>query len=295
MFRVIESMPANWCQEVLGDWVNLMGHQKAAYDMLTRLYTPETITQSDFLLKVLLWYVRFDMFVGFQSGGESVLSQDWYVVVHNHYYERAQENPQDLGLRYEERFAFSRLAAKDSGDLFARKSKGLLSDEAFGKQLAELSARVDALDKHIHPILLDPKDKIQNFPGTPDPDSIVNAHEPGVLWGGDRWTSNYLVMDMYGIMFMHQISKGMALRKPFDPSCIENAFRAAQAFEAIRTYPNAPPGAVIEAQATMAIASIFMPKDAKTINWLRHEFVKIETAGYVNNSPCVLFCNGVRY
>jgi len=261
-----------------------MGHQKAAYDMLIRLYTPETITQSDFLLKVLLWYIRFDLFVGFQSGGESVLSQDWYVAVHNHYYQRAQEAPENLGWRYEERFAYSRLAAKDSNDLFSRKAKGQLGDEAFMKQLAELSARIDGLDKHIHPILLDPKDKVQSFPGAPDQDSIVNPHEPGILWDGERWTSNYLVMDMYGIMFMHHISISMALRKPFDPACIEKAFRAAQAFEAIRTYPNAPPGAVIEAQATMAIASIFMPKDAKTTSWCRRQFVKIESAGYVERS-----------
>jgi hypothetical protein len=260
-----------------------MGHQKAAYDMLIRLYTPETITQSDFLLKVLLWYIRFDLFVGFQSGGESVLSQDWYVAVHNHYYQRVQDDLEDLSMRYEERFAFSRLAAKDSNDLFSRKAKGQLSDEAFGKQLAELSARIDGLDKHIHPILLDPKDKVQSFSGTPDPDSIVNPHEPGILWDGDRWTSNYLVMDMYGIMFMHHISISMALRRPFDPAYIAKAFQAAQAFEAIRTYPNAPPGAVIEAQATMAIASIFMPKDAKTTNWCRRQFVKIESAGYVDD------------
>jgi hypothetical protein len=66
----------------LGDWVNLMGHQKAAHEMLTRLYTPETIVKSDFLLKVVFWYVRFDLFVGFQSVGGAVLSRDWYVAVH---------------------------------------------------------------------------------------------------------------------------------------------------------------------------------------------------------------------
>ncbi|KAF2684363.1 hypothetical protein K458DRAFT_302760 [Lentithecium fluviatile CBS 122367] len=279
MFLTILQLAA--IEEVLGDWVNLMGHQKAAYDMLTRLYTPETITQSEFHLKVLLWYIRFDLFVGFQSGGESVLSRDWYVAVHDHYHNKAEGNPDDLNSRYEERFAYSRLAAKDSNDLFSRKGKGLLSDEVFMQQLAELNARIDGLDKHIHPMLLDPKDKVKSFPGTPDHDSIVNPYEPGILWDGPHWTTNYLVMDMYGIMFMHHISISMAMRKPFDHAYVEKAFRAAQAFEAIRNYPHAPPGAIIEAQATMAIASIFMPKDKKTTDWCRRQFVRIESAGYI--------------
>jgi hypothetical protein len=258
-----------------------MGHQKAAYDMLTRLYTPETITQSEFLLKVLLWYTRFDLFVGFQSGGESVLSQDWYVAVHNHYVAGVQRQPDNLGLGYEERFSYSRLVAKESCDLFARKAKGLLSDEAFMQQLTEVSAKIERLEKDIDPILLDPKDKVQSIPGTLDPESVVDYHEPGIIWDGPRWTTNYLILDMYGIMFMHHISLCMAMRKPFEEEYVDKAYKAIQAFQAILNYPKAPPGALIEAQATMAIASIFMPKREETTTWCRKQFVKVEAAGYV--------------
>src|SRR6186713_2524290 len=105
---------------MLGDWVNLMGHQKAAYEILTRLYTPHSIMQTELLRKVLLWYTRFDLFVGFQSGGESVLGRDWYVAAHDYYAQKAREDPDNLTLKYEERFSYSRLVAKDSSDLFAR-------------------------------------------------------------------------------------------------------------------------------------------------------------------------------
>jgi hypothetical protein len=79
---------------MLGDWVNLMGHQKAAYDMLIRLYSPKTIIRSDFLLKVSLWYTRFDLFVGLQSGSEAVLSHDWYEAIHEFYAQKASEQPE---------------------------------------------------------------------------------------------------------------------------------------------------------------------------------------------------------
>lgn len=258
-----------------------MGHQKAAYEILTRLYTPQTITQTELLRKVLLWYIRFDLFVGFQSGGESVLGREWYVVMHDYYAQKAHEDPDDLTLKYEERFAYSRLVAKDSSDLFARKAKGLLSDEAFMAQLPILDEQVKNLDKNIDPVLLDPSGYITNFPGKPDPEGIVNPYEPNVIWDGSQWTSNYLLLDMWGIIFVYNIQVSMAMRKPFDPSMAQKAYRVAQVFEAVCAYPNGPPGAIIEAQASLAIATLFLPKDPKTVQWCRRTFAKIESAGYV--------------
>lgn len=267
---------------MLGDWVNLSWHQKAAYDALTRLYTPETIIQSEFMRKVLLWYIRFDLFVGFQSGGESVLGREWYVVLYDYYAQKARENPEDIGMKYEERFGYSRLAAKDANDLFARKARGQLTDEKFMDELPKVANRINNLDKNIDPSLLDPSEHVANLSGEPDPDDIVNPFEPNIIWSGKQWTTNYLIMDMYGIICMFQIQISHALRKPFDPDLKNKARRVAQVFEAICLYPKAPPGAIIEAQASLAIATLFLPKDPKTIQWCRRTFAKIESAGYVS-------------
>jgi hypothetical protein len=256
-----------------------MGHQKAAHEILTRLYTPETITQSHLLRKVLLWYIRFDLFVGFQSGGESVLGREWYVTVHDYYARKSLEEPDNLGLMYEERFSWSRLVAKDSGDLFARKAKGLLTDEDFMAQFPKISENINNLDKFIDPRLTEPNGYVTSLPGKPDPDDIVNPYEPEVIWGGERWTSNYLMLDMNGIIFMHNVSIARALRKPVDPAMTQRAYRTAQIFEAICAYPHAPGGAIIEAQATLAIATLFLPKDPKIVQWCRRTFAKIEASG----------------
>lgn len=266
-------------QELLGDWVNLMGHQKAAKEMLTQLYDTKTITQSPFLLKVVLWYSRFDLFVGLQSGGEAILSHDWYVAVHEHYKKEVREHPDDIGLKYDERFAYSRLVAKESSDFFFRKGKGLISDAEFMEQLPKLSEKVHGLETIIDPMLMDPKHKIHTIAGTPDPDSIVNSFEPNLLFGGKFWTSNYLRLDMWGIIFMFNLSTSMALQKPPEPEVTTRAFQAAQLFEAIRKYPDAPPGAMIEAQACFAIATLFLPKDPKTVQWCRKTLASIESAG----------------
>lgn len=256
-----------------------MGHQKAAKEMLTQLYDTKSITQSPFLLRVILWYSRFDLYVGFQSGGDAILSRDWYVAVHDHFVRETRAHPNDLGLRYDERFAYSRLVAKDSSDFFAKKGKGLISDAEFMEQLPLLAERVHALETNIDPMLQDPKQKVHMIPGSPDPDSVVNAFEPDLIWGGDYWTSNYLKLDMWGIIIMFNLSSSLALQRPPEPEVTNIALRTAQLFEAIRKYPDAPPGAVVEAQSPFAIATMFMPKDPKTVQWCRKTLGMVESAG----------------
>lgn len=264
---------------MLGDWVNLMGHQKAAFEMLTRLYTPQSITESDFLLKVFSWYIRFDLMVGFQSGGEAVLGREWYVAVHERYAQKVAENPEDVGMQYEERFAYSRTVAKDSNDLFARTGKGLVSPQDFMQQLPRLKEQVEGLQTTVFPKLLDPSYKVSCIPGSAEPSDIVDAYEPNIIWKGPLWTSNYLCLDTWGIIFMFNISVSMALKQPLDPALAKSAYRIIQIFEAMRTYPDAPPGTILEAQVCFAIATLFLPKDAKTVSWCRKRFANIEAAG----------------
>jgi hypothetical protein len=266
---------------MLGDWVNLMGHQKAAFDMLTRLYSPKTITQSDFTLKLALWYTRFDLFVGLQSGGEAVLSRDWYEAVHECFVTKVRDHPEDTGYKYEERFAYSRLVAKDSSDLFSRMGKGLLTPQEFMEQLPMVTMNVEGLIKSIGPEFLDPTFKVDNIPGQSGPDDIVDAFEPNIIWGDDLWTTNFLMLDFWSINFMHAISTSMAFKQPFAPELTDLAYKAAQIYEAMCAYPEAPEGAIIEAQVSFAIATLFLPKDPKTMQWCRRAFAKVEALGYI--------------
>ncbi|KAF2996673.1 hypothetical protein E8E13_004257 [Curvularia kusanoi] len=268
-------------EEMLGDWVNLMGHQKAAFDMLTRLYSPKTITQSDFTLKVAFWYTRFDLFVGLQSGGESVLSREWYEAVHECFVTKVRENPEDMGYKYEERFAWSRIVAKDSSDLFSRMGKGLLSPEQFMEQLPVVQKKVEDLTKSIGSEFQNPAYMVDNIPGQSGPDDIVNAFEPNIIWSDDLFTTNFLMLDFWSIKFMFSISASMALKQSFAPELTALAYKAAQIFEAICAYSGTPSGAIIEAQVSFAIATLFLPKDEKTMQWCRRAFAKVEVLGYI--------------
>jgi hypothetical protein len=142
-----------------------------------------------------------------------------------------------------------------------------------------MKERVKSLKTDLWPSLTDPTHKVHNIPGEKDPDDIVNPYEPDVLWGGPLWTSNYLHLDMWGIQFMFHISTAMATKQPFDPELAKEAYKAVQVFEAMCAYPDAPPGASLEAQVSFAIATLFLPKDPKTVQWVRRTFAKIEASG----------------
>lgn len=66
----------NSYKEYLGDWVNVVGRQKAAYRMLLELYSPDTIMDDELQRKILSWYSRFDLTAGLISGYETVLGRD---------------------------------------------------------------------------------------------------------------------------------------------------------------------------------------------------------------------------
>jgi hypothetical protein len=78
---------------------------------------------------------------------------------------------------------------------------------------------------------------------------------------------------------MWDISASMAFRKAFEPELTELAYKATQTYEAIISYPNAPPGAIIEAQVSFAVATLFLPKDPKTVQRCCRSFAKIESHG----------------
>lgn len=74
-------------QEYLGDQINLLGHQKAACEILIELYTPQTIRQNATSQAILKWYVHF---AGSLPGTGTMLSSDWF--------ESTPPNLQQVGL-----------------------------------------------------------------------------------------------------------------------------------------------------------------------------------------------------
>lgn len=279
---VIDIHPsANHSQEFLGDWVNLMGHQRAAHQILTDLFTPQTIMQDETRRRIIGWYIRFDLFAGMMSGGETVLGREWFAVCADHYSRQARERPNDLGARFEEYFATSRLLATDVTLHFASKTKNTTSDEQFAKDNIKLTERLAGFGHNLEIAFDDPDCFVKSFPDAPppQPEDITEYREPGYLYGGPYFTMNFVLIDFWAIDLMFRYQLSLAQRQQPSAELTEIALKKCRLFEAIEHYDQGPPGAMLGCQASLGIASLFLPKDDRHTNWCRRKYALIEQKG----------------
>ncbi|KZF25398.1 hypothetical protein L228DRAFT_265867 [Xylona heveae TC161] len=270
-------------EEFLGDWVNLLGHQKAAYEILTKLYNPQTILQSDTQRRILNWYARFDLFAGLMSGYGTVLGREWFFSIQQFFLQQSQQDPNDIDSKIEEKLASSRLLATDMAQLFASKARETVTHDEFLQGHEQLSQRFMSWRDNIDPALVNPEFLVNEFKDSPplDPDDIVNPYLPGILYHGPLWTMNFAFLDWYAIWLMFKYQTILHLQLPPSQELGMLAMTMCQLFEAIELYPHKPPGAMITAQASLGIASLFLPKDDRHTMWCRRKLAVIESTGWI--------------
>jgi len=263
--------------------VNLIGHQKAAYEILTELFTPQTIMQSDTHRKICTWYIRFDVVAGILAGYEMVLGREWFVACTDFYTLQAQDRPNDLGAIFEERIAKSRLLATDIALLFNRKAKNVLSDEAFATGVQSLGEQLVQVEHDISAAFEGSREYVKEFPGAPaeDLDPVTDWKDPNFLLAGDLFTWNFIKVDFLAIVLMYK-SWMAGIDKSQPPhEIVDVAFRICKVFEAMQYASGNDDAVVLGAQASLGLAATCLPKDEKHTMWCRRKFARIESSGLV--------------
>ncbi len=268
-------------KEFLGDWPNLLGHQKAAYELLTELYTPQTVMGDDMTRVILGWYMRFDVFAGLMGGFETVLSREWFSYAGDFYRQQVANEPTNLDWKIENAIAQHRLVATDMSLLFAKMGKGEISHAQFVKENEDIGRRIEQWKSKMDPALQDTRYLVTDFTGSRplDPDDIVNPYIPGTLYGGPLFVMNIAIIDWYSIDLMHQYQTALATRTRPSQELGMKAYATCQLFEAIEFYPGSPPGALLSIQASLGIAILFLPRDMQHSMWARRKLATIEANG----------------
>jgi hypothetical protein len=231
--------------------------------------------------KIITWYIRFDLFAANMAGGETSLSREWFVAAADFYTRQVRDRPMELGAQFEEFFAISRLLATDVALLFAARSKNTISDEQFASQAANLGHQAAAFGHRIQTAYTDPACFTQSFPNAPPPqkDEITNFRDPYFLYSDELYTMNYVLIDFWAIDLMFRYQLAHAQQQPLSPELTEIALKKCKMFEAIQYYDRRPPGAILGCQASLGIASLFLPKDERHTMWCRRKFALIEQNG----------------
>ncbi|KAI1850088.1 hypothetical protein JX266_004467 [Neoarthrinium moseri] len=270
-------------EEYLGDWVNLMGHQRAALQILTKLFTAQTAQQSSVTRMILTWYVRFDVFVGMLGGFETRLPRAWFSVMVEYLETQLAQEPDDWSLKLDYCSATIRLITVDMSLLYARAGRGEIIGEAFGTEHRRLEQQLRDWKANLDPALTQDEYQVTDFrhrrPLTET--DIVDPYTGKDLYKPPFFSTTVLICEWHSIMVMHKSQEALALQQEPTPELRELAFGICRIFETVERWPYSPNGAVIILQSCLAIATLFLPKDQKHHMWMRRKFAYIEALGYV--------------
>ena len=268
-------------QEFLGDWVNLFGHQKAAFEILTHLYTPQSIMESQTTQLILSWYMRFDVFAGILGGFQTVLSREWFSYGCQYFEEQVTKDPGNLQWRIEASLWKYRLLATDMSLLFSKMGKAEISREQFIVENGYLAKRMANWKLKMDPALQDSRYLVHDFGVTPalNSENIVDPYLPGVLYRGPLWVMNLATIDWLSIDIVHKHQTAAVMGVEPSTDIAMQAYASCQLFEAIELWPESPPGTVIALQASLGITFLSLPRDERHAMWARRKLATVECNG----------------
>ena len=231
--------------------------------------------------KIINWYIRFDLFAGMMSGGETALSREWFAAAADFYTRQTRDRPQDLGARFEEYFATSRLLATDVTLLFAAKTQNNISNEQFIGRIQQLSAAFAQFGKTIETAFTDPSYFVKDFSRAPQSQQgdLFDYRDPNFLYAGELSTMNFVLLDHWAIELMFKYQLTMATGQAPSHELTELALKKCKMFEAIQYGEESGSAAVLGCQASLGILALFLPKDQPHTMWCRKKLVDIEQLG----------------
>ncbi|EDN93882.1 hypothetical protein SS1G_09749 [Sclerotinia sclerotiorum 1980 UF-70] len=236
-------------EEYLGDWANLLGHQKAAYEILIDLYTPQTIFETGIGHALFGWYARFDVMAGIMGGFDASIPREWFSCSQEYFKNQIAMHPNSLVWRIEHQISAVRLIGRDMSTLFAKKGKGEITHEQFIVENAEMTQRMEDL---IDPTLLDSRFLVMDF--SPTKKQARGLFDPYIP----------AMQALPDIEHMSQLSTDFC-----------------QLYEAILHHPEIPKGAAVGLQGGLGIAAFFLPKDEAHTMWMRRKLATIESQGFI--------------
>ncbi|PFH56899.1 hypothetical protein XA68_15813 [Ophiocordyceps unilateralis] len=271
-------------EEFLGDWVNLMGHQKAALEIITQIFEPGTVMDTAVGRMCLNWYSRYDNYVAIMGGFPTGLSRQWFDVTMVYCQSQAAAHPDHVRWKIDHRSAQLRLITFDMSMLYARGSRGQLSPQAFAREHTRLTQELHEWKHTWDPALTDPNYLVTDLSYRKEagPEDIVDPYQPGTLFHMPLFTTTLITAEWHSIVIMHLSQSAKTPSPTLLAKFREHAYAACQYFEAVERWPGCPPGALVSLQPCISIAALFLPHDRQHQMWLRRKFALLDTLGFIH-------------
>ena len=270
-------------EEYLGDWANLRTHQKAACEIIKTLYTPETMMQTDTSRTLFAWYIRFDIFVGFMAGSETLIGIEWFQAYYDSTQRLTMMEPGKINYKLEALNAENRLLGMNMTMLFAKLPSGKITIAEFAEKNQMLLQSIETWAEQVRALRLNSDHLVYKFNNRRPlvSEDIVDPFEPGVIFDTTFFSANYMLMDCLALEVMHKMQTSTILQLPPSPDLTDLSLQQCQIFEAMQEYEGAPSGAFLPAQVNIGLVCLFVPRDDRHISWCRKMLARFENCGYV--------------
>ncbi|KAG6008367.1 hypothetical protein E4U21_004571 [Claviceps maximensis] len=267
--------------EYFGDWTNLMGHQKAAFQVIRKIFSPESILRTVIGRACLEWYTRYDNFVALMGGFPTDLPKEWFRVMNNYHQSRVVANPDDLNCKISLRSTELRAISYDMSMLYARGSRGQIEPKEFAQEHSRITEMLLEWKSTWNSVLSLPEYLVTDYSyqTMADPDDIVDPYMPGLLYTGPLFTNTLINTEWESIMIMHLSQSSDTPAEQVFMEMAKHAYTICQHFETVEYWPLKPKGALIPLQCCVALASLFLPRDSRHQMWVRRKLALLETWG----------------
>jgi len=240
---------ANSQQEYFGDWNGLVNLQKTAYQMISELYTPETIMQSEMGRKISLWYLRVDFFTCVTLGAHTWIGMEWFNVYDQYYMSCLGADPDNIDLQIEGLFGKVRLYGLTTQKL----RKGEVSLAKFIEQGQWIGGKIRCCYLQI---------KSYHPPNGPDPPQCWSI------------SLRYLILNLLAVEMS-------ITPTPDHPRCLKMAREQHEILEALELSPQVPAEALLPLQTSLLVACSVLPHEESHISWCQDKLARLECLGYV--------------
>lgn len=262
-----------------------MGHQKAAIEIMTQIFEPETVMETAVGRSCLNWYSRYDTYVAIMGGFPTELPREWFDSMTEYSQAQVASCPDSLRWKIDHRSARLRSISYDMSNdmsmLYARGSRGQMSMPDFAREHERVTRELQAWRESWDPALMDPDYLVTDFcyRKTPDPGDIVDPCQPGILFKPPLFTTTLIVAEWHSIMIMHLTQAAHVPQSQLILKLGEHAYAACQYFVSVELWPSKPNGSMISLQGCISIAALFLPRDGKHKMWIRRKLACLDILG----------------
>ncbi|EFY93461.1 C6 finger domain protein, putative [Metarhizium acridum CQMa 102] len=271
-------------EEYFGDWINLMGHQKAAFQVIRKIFTPDTVMHTPVGRACIDWYTRYDCYVAIMGGFPTDLPREWFNRMNEYNESQLGASPDELRWKISSRSTQLRSVSYDMSMLYARGSRGQIGPEDFTKEHKRITDELLEWKSTWDAALSLPEYLVTDFSyqRDVDPGDIVNPYMPGLLYKQPLFTNTLITTEWTSIMLMHLSQSSDTPAEQVFMEMAKHAYTICQYFETVELWPLKPKGALIPLQPCISIAALFLPRDSRHQMWVRRKFALLDTMGFIH-------------